>query len=515
MKKRRCLALLLTLLMLLEAIATTVYAKAAEAPKTPYYVAVGDSIASGYGLRGNAPERLFADFHFLTDVVHNSAASSYPRLVADGIAQALTGTKKAQDSAFANLGAPGYALTDYNYIFRETDPEKLRTYVNPFWEKNIQTLAKVITPEKELDWAEFQWANTLVEETKKADLITFHLGANDVMQPLWTLMNNHENPLIKLFGYLLKIAVLDVDITKLDLGSAMEALSGNSGGPLDVREIWGSINEKTLRECLAFLDQDNLTQILMDSANEIKELYGETLDQVRKLNPTAKIVVVGSYNPYGNSTEYHGVNYTPARIISQLYVELKFGLPIISRQLLGGIKYSLLHGMLGEMAQEPLEDLNKTAKAAAEERGFPFVNTMDKVSNEARLAIHPTAKQQKQIADAILEVLMPRIRYGSDTWKADPFGADAPTQVPYGTEVTLTVPAGAVFVTVNHERVWDNTMKTRYVHFTATEPDTIVYAHYSQTETCPQLTRWKTETQAVQKTIRNHLDRICLLSFGK
>ena len=514
MKKRRGISLLLALLTLLEVMVTTVYAKASETPKMPYYVAIGDSIASGYGLRGNAPERLFADFHFLTDVVHNSAASSYPRLVANGIARAVTGAKKAQDSEFANLGAPGYALTDYHYIFQETNPEKLQAYVNPFWEKNIQTLTTVITPGKELDWSEFQWANTLVEETKKADLITFHLGANDTMQPLWTLMNNHENPLIKLFGYLLKIAVLDIDTTKLDMGSVMEALSGNTGGALDLREILGSINEKMLRECLTFLDQDNLTQILMDSANEIKELYGETLDQVQKLNPTAKIVVVGPYNPYGNSDKYHGVNYTPARIISQLYVELKFGLPIISRQLLEGIKYSVLHGTLGEMAQAPLDYLNEIAKAAAEERGLPFVNTMDKVRNEARIAIHPTAKQQEEIANAILDVLMPRIRYGSDTWKVDPFGADAPTQVPYGTEITLTVPAGAVYVTVNHKRVWDNTMKTRNVHFTATEPDTIVYAHYSQDEVCPQLIRWKTAKQTVQKAIWNHVDRICSLSLG-
>ena len=59
MKKRRYTSLLLALLLLLETVAATAYAKEAETPEMPYYVAIGDSIASGYGLRGNEPKRLF------------------------------------------------------------------------------------------------------------------------------------------------------------------------------------------------------------------------------------------------------------------------------------------------------------------------------------------------------------------------------------------------------------------------------------------------------------------------
>ena len=53
--RKRSISLLLVLLLLLETVSMTVYAKA-TVPEMPYYVAIGDSIASGYGLRGNETE---------------------------------------------------------------------------------------------------------------------------------------------------------------------------------------------------------------------------------------------------------------------------------------------------------------------------------------------------------------------------------------------------------------------------------------------------------------------------
>ena len=106
--------------------------------------------------------------------------------MANAIAKATTGAKAAQDSEFANLGAPGVAVKDYYDIYKETDPNKRQSYINPFWENAIPMMTKVMAPGEEIDWPAFQWGPTIVEETKKADLITFQLGANDVMQPFWT-----------------------------------------------------------------------------------------------------------------------------------------------------------------------------------------------------------------------------------------------------------------------------------------------------------------------------------------
>ena len=313
--RKRSISLLLVLLLLLETVSMTVYAKA-TVPEMPYYVAIGDSIASGYGLRGNEMERLFADFHFLTSVVHNSANTCYPRLVANAIAKATTGAKRAQDNEFANLGAPGVAVKDYYDIYKETDPNKRQSYINPFWENAIPMMTKVMAPGEEIDWPAFQWGPTIVEETKKADLITFQLGANDVMQPFWTKMTTHENPLIMLIGYLFKMATLEIDLTKIDLSAALKNLSDGGENGLDLRAILAGINEDTIRECIEFLNADNFSQILLDSANEVSEVYGATLDQVRKLNPTAKIIVVGEYNPYGSRVSrgqlYPGVDRDPA-----------------------------------------------------------------------------------------------------------------------------------------------------------------------------------------------------------
>ena len=510
--KKRITTLLLALLLLLEAMSATVYAKATE-PEMPYYVAIGDSIAGGYGLRGNETQQLFADFHFLSDVVHNSADTCYPQLVANAIAKATTGAAKAQKAQFANLGAPGFSAKDFYYVFTETNRAEREGYVNPFWERSIPMISKVLAPGQEIDWSDYRWGKTILEEVKKADLITFNLGANDVMQPFWDQMITNENPLIMLIGYLFKMTTLEVDLTKLDLAAVMKGLSeGGEGGP-DLKGMLAGINADTLRECIAFFDTDKFSEILMDSVSELAEVYGKTLDRVRELNPAAKIVVVGAYNPYGSSTEYRGVNYTPARIVSQLYTELAFGLPVISPQMLGGMKYTLLHDLLGKTAQGALDRLNEIAEAAAEERGLPFVSTMDKVDNAARIAIHPKEKQHAQIAKAITDALIPEIRYGSDTWEIDPFGADAPNREIYGTEVKLTVPVGAKYVTVNHKRVWDDTMKTRNIHFTVTEPETIVYAHYSEEKVSPQVVEWKVSAQEVRATVCKHLQRI--VSFEK
>lgn len=423
LQKKKITALLLVLLLLFQLTLTVAFA--AEEPTMPYYVAIGDSIAGGYGLRGNSIEQLSADTKFLTNVVRNSAESCYPRLVANAIAKATTGKCKASDEEFANLGALGFAVTDFYYAFSETDETKLKNYVSPFWEKVVPLLSAVLSPGQEVDWDSYRWAETVVSETKKADLITFNVGANDVMQPLWETMTSHENPLIKVMGILLKMATLEVDLTKLDLREAISNLSAADTGGIDLSGMLSGINADTIRECITFFDTRNLAAIMCGSVEAIRDIYGETLDRLREINPEAKIVLVGTHNPYGNSNLYHGTYYTPEKIFRQLHKELAAGKPMISPKLVEGIQYTLLHYLLGKTAQPALNRLNEIIKDAAAERDIPFVYTMDKVKNEARIAVHPTKEQHQQIANAITDVLLPLICQDSSTEKEQPSVCDS------------------------------------------------------------------------------------------
>ena len=415
MNCKRFTALFLVLLLFLQFVPTMAFATIK--PAVPYYVAIGDSIAGGYGLRGDSIQQLEADSLFLDNVVHNSAETCYPRLVANAIAKATTGAAKASDRDFANLGALGYAVTDFYYAFSETDPQKLANYVSPFWETVVPQLSAVLHPGQDINWENYRWADDIVSEIKKADLITFNVGANDVMQPLWEKMTTHENPLIMLMGYLLKLATLEVDLTKMDLGAAIKNIAASGTKKIDLQKIISGINIKTIGECLSFFDTKNLSSIMVESVSSIRETYGETLEKLRKINPHAKIVLVGTHNPYGNSSEYHGVNYTLEQIIRQLEKDLTDGVPGISCQLSDGIQYVLLHNLLGKTAQPALDILNDITEKAADDYNFPFVYTMDKVENAARIAVHPKEAQHEQIANAIIDVLLPLITCDGHTEK--------------------------------------------------------------------------------------------------
>jgi len=363
----------------------------------PYYVAVGDSIASGFGLRGDDLDQLVADMDFMNNVVHNCSKTSYPYLVADAIAKQY-GLESTSYDLFANVGAIGFEIEDYVKVLNMPDNE-LKDYVSKFWTKFSVITNQLTNPGKEINWDEYKWGRTIKDEIKKADVISFHIGANDILQPFFNNITEGDNLYLRAAGYLLKLTSLEMSIPEMiqrvDLAAFLESDS--------TEDISSRLSVEKLIEAISFINLDEFSKVLVESVSKMTDSYEEVLKKIIELNPDAKIVVVGVHNPYG-------VGYKYRNIANSFCEELRSGQTCLTKEAVDRLEYLLLHFALGETISDAINALNDMQRSMADKYGLEFVYTLDKLQNTARIAVHPNAKQHEQIAAAIIDVIIPELK---------------------------------------------------------------------------------------------------------
>ena len=181
--------------------------------------------------------------------------------------------------------------------------------------------------------------------------------------------------------------------------------------------------------------------------NIAAEQVSGVVDAVKQVNDTADIVLVGMFNPYGNSLVYEGQVRDMANIVKDIFAQAaeivcgqaintdeiviidddfsdetenfndnvsalsKFSAKIknftgsakakftkLVSAVANEISYPLLYMTAGNNVEPQMTLLNEKLKVLADETGSTYVDVYD-ISNECNLDPHPTASGHKEIAD--------------------------------------------------------------------------------------------------------------------
>lgn len=175
-------------------------------------------------------------------------------------------------ATLTNLSKPGIRTAEMR-ILLEDDYEG-----DDFTENFLEGYARTVPVTKGLLMSS-EWRTMYRDAIREADLISIELGNNDLMGNVFYMFSSG----------------------KLDLGSFTDLFSG------------GQLKLSSLAELLKLLNKvATVTTSLIKSIAKYELTFRENWDciirDIRKLNPTATIVVVGFYNPFNAYTEMLG-NY--------------------------------------------------------------------------------------------------------------------------------------------------------------------------------------------------------------
>ena len=169
----------------------------------------------------------------------------------------------------------------------------------------------------------YQFSNIVRSELAKADLITVHTGANDLLEQfMFTLLDkglggyyltetddegttyyyNVHNALM-VTVHLVLFDALSGGMTGTNLTERLESL-------LDYYNEKGEITPEAVIECLQFVNASNISGMLYDNAVVAMEYFEEMIGKLHELNPDAQLAFVGAFNPFGTDVEFDGKRYT-------------------------------------------------------------------------------------------------------------------------------------------------------------------------------------------------------------
>lgn len=287
------------------------------------YAVLGDSIPTGYMLDGY---KYGGRKKVLWPVVPNS----YPTFVAEGVGAEHT----------YMLAHSGYRTAD---LRRVLDPDFAGDYFN----------ARRLPKEADryaVDQAGLEKLRKgVIKYLEKSDLITLQIGANDSFQVIVILFEMlRENQ--ELLAELQASGAMDPNVTT----KALEKIAQD--------------NETLLR----------IIEMELASVQGFRNNFDVIIEKLRKINPNAKIVVLGLYNPL-ECLKIGGIS--PAPLIQPL-------IQGFNDYMKTGCKYS------DEYTYCPLTNIEN------------YMGTLQLFANpELPGDVHPTPKGHQQIAEQILAVL--------------------------------------------------------------------------------------------------------------
>lgn len=317
---KRLTAVLLTILMVA---ICCVPAFAAKPKQYTNYAVLGDSIPTGYMMPGY---KYAGRKTVLWPVVPNS----YPTFVAQGVGAKNTWM----------LAHSGYRTAD---LRRVLDPDFAGDYFNA---RRLPKMADTYA----VDQAGLEKLRKgVIKYLKKSDLITLQIGANDSFQVI-----------VILFEMLRENQEL---LAELQASGAMDP----------------NVTTKMLEKIA--LDNETLLRIIemeLASVQGFRDNFDVIIRRIREINPNAKIVVLGLYNPL-ECFKIAGIS--PAPLIQPL-------IQGFNTYMQSGSRYSK------EYTYCQLTDIEN------------YMGTLQLFANpELPGDVHPTAKGHQQIAEQILAVL--------------------------------------------------------------------------------------------------------------
>ena len=417
-----------------------VVASAEEQPeKTFNYVALGDSIAAGYGL-DTSGAALDPALILSEDLIADPVKEAYAYVLGERLTE--LGAKYGYTTTATNLASTAYRAEDV-----------AATITTPGFKGGVATSILESFVGKGTSEALLPYHDTYNKYLPNADMVSIQLGGNDIVMGIIVPVYETGNPILINAG---------LAVTLLLFGLPADQAIGY--GIQQIVKQKDSITKEHVAQAAKFL-----AEVVKDSEKYVENAANNVegvVKAVQGVNPTADIALVGMFNPYGNSLEYDGQvrnicnvlknifargvaeafdcnlsandgetagvddpeqaaeqidNMTDAAATNPIAEMCKAKLQALVDIVVEELAYPAQYYTAGKSADPQMRLLNEKLQEIAERNGATYVNVYD-ISNECNTDPHPTAEGHKEIADRIEATMMSKILERMDVTEPESVG---------------------------------------------------------------------------------------------
>jgi len=450
MKIKKILSVALTAVLIGSSSVLPVCAKTNAPDNTYSYVALGDSIAAGYGL-GSSEESNSLDRALILsqELIDDPVKEAYVAVFGQYLEE--LGNEKGLDVKTTNLSSTAYRAEDIAKTIL-TDG-----YKGEVAEFILNTFVAEGTGEVLANYHGLY--NKYLPE---ADLVSIQLGGNDIVMGFIYPMIKSDNVIFKAISTSMALVLFGLD-TKTALGAGLMIIENNKE----------SITYSDLAEVAKYFAyvSKNGEMYVENAAQNVSSV----VDAVRTVNSGADIALIGMYNPYGNSLVCDDTTYNLSTVLTNIFTKAAeeiFGKDLgeadaellpdseieekaedseellvefsenskkmdhlrnCSRKAAEKIKdntaklvsivkdeisYPLQYLTAGKNVDPQMKSLNEKLKAIADEKELSYVDVYG-ISNENNLDPHPTAEGHREIAECMKNGLSDVVAAGMNAELSD------------------------------------------------------------------------------------------------
>ena len=433
MKCKKLLSVALSAVMLSSQACLAVNAEGTAPDKAYNYVALGDSIAAGFGLSSDGTtESMIADPAFIItdDLIANPIQDAYAQVFGTYLAE--LGAERGYTTTATNLSTTGFRAEDVAQAILSEDfhSDMADAVVGGFLgQRGIEAMSK--------------YHDYFMQYLPEAELVSIQLGGNDIVLEMLMPMLSSQNPILKATGCSLIMTVAGFDSeTAIRTGKTI------------IEQNKDNIDYQTIAEAAAYLKS-----LLNDTDSYVEksaENVTKVVDAVKAVNSDTDIALIGMFNPYGNSLVYDGQVYNMSAVMKNIFTraaeevcgqkldiddevelvtdeeaeektescfshiaELKQRMAKIKQQkkekmaqllsiISDEIAYPMQYLLAGKNVAPSIISLNEKLQNVADEKGAVFVDVYN-ISNELNLDPHPDANGHYEIAEFMKNTLSDKV----------------------------------------------------------------------------------------------------------
>lgn len=292
MKVSKILSVVVSAAMLGTYAGTTAFAADDKTEKTFKYVALGDSIAAGFGLAGGEladdPALVITD-----ELLANPVQGAYPAVFTDYLKN--LGEEKGFGVNGTNLAATAYRAEDIEKVI------KLPGYKGEFATNILDTYVEEGKSEVLVPYHDY-----FTKYLTEADLVSIQLGGNDIVMSVIPDMVYGENPVLKAAGTSLMLTLFGRD-PEIAIGAGLLILQENKD----------NITADDFIEAASFMYNvsQNADALVDESAKHVKDV----VKAVQEVNGGADIALVGMFNPYRTEESSEAMKEDIFEVLGNIY----------------------------------------------------------------------------------------------------------------------------------------------------------------------------------------------------
>lgn len=258
------------------------------------YVALGDSIAAGFGLAG---ENLAEDpALIITDeLLADPVKGAYPAIFTDYITK--LGKEKGYSVKGTNLASTAFRAEDIEKVI--TTPGYKGEFAAGILESYVGEGASDVLA---------SYHDIFTEHLDEADLVSIQLGGNDIVMSIIPQMVYGENPILRAAGVSLMLTLFGTD-TQTAIGGGLQIIDENKD----------NINSDDFIEAASFMYNVGASAdaLVDESASHVRGV----VEAVKALNGRTDIALVGMYNPYRTAEEAEDMENDIFAVLGRIYSE--------------------------------------------------------------------------------------------------------------------------------------------------------------------------------------------------